>query len=172
MNTAFEYIDDAQTDICTGCGIATEKTTGPVHRYLVSSPGCWAMFGDVLAREYENYEYMSVHALTVDAYALQHPGSENLQTINSAHAHLASLYSYFRLGKPTSELPKVKQDVTRLKSQFEWLTPPEDITGITVADILKADTASQHRAVVLEWANYVFDEWKDHHKAIATLLSA
>lgn len=27
---------------------------GPTHRYIVSSSACWALYGEVLAREFEN----------------------------------------------------------------------------------------------------------------------
>ena len=160
-----------QTEKCIACGLETERINGPVHKYLISSPGCWAKFGEILVREYENYEYMSVHALTVDTYTLQHPGTENPQTINSANVHLASLYSYFELGKPISELSKVKQDLEKYKDQFVWLEPPGDVSEITVASILKSESPSEHRESVVNWATYIYEKWETHHSRIASLLS-
>jgi len=160
-----------QTETCSACGLITEQFDGPVHQYLVSSPGCWAKFGEILAREYENYEYMSVHALTVDTYALQHPGEASPQTISSAYIHLASLYSHFELEKPISELAEVKQNLAGYKDRFTWLEPPENVTEITVADILKSETPAQHREAVTRWATYVYQEWQAHHPKVASLLS-
>lgn len=41
---------------CPGCGLMTAVQDGPTHPYVVSSPGCWAIYGEVLAREYQNPE--------------------------------------------------------------------------------------------------------------------
>ncbi|MFP4324147.1 MAG: DUF5946 family protein [Anaerolineales bacterium] len=38
--------------------------------------GCWALFSDVLARD-----YMRLHHHTVDTYTMQHPGQPTPQTI-------------------------------------------------------------------------------------------
>ncbi|MEM6796655.1 MAG: DUF5946 family protein [Acidobacteriota bacterium] len=160
-----------ETEICIACGLKTEKVDGPLHKYLVSSPGCWAKFGEVLAREYENPQYMAVHALTVDAYALQHPGYESAQTINSANVHLASLYCFFELGKSIGELSQVKQDLTRYKDQFLWMDPPEEASEITVADVLESESASEHREAVLRWSEYIYGRWEAQYPYIASLPS-
>lgn len=36
---------------CVGCGGLFPEMDGPTHRYMESSPGCWAAYGEVLARE-------------------------------------------------------------------------------------------------------------------------
>ena len=64
---------------CFSCGAQVPDVEGPTHRYMLSSPGCWAVFGEVLAREYSNALYMKNHRLTVDAYAVQHPGKPSRQ---------------------------------------------------------------------------------------------
>ena len=74
---------------CPGCGALAPRSDGPAHRYLGASPGCWAIFGEVLAREYSDQRYWPVHHLTVDAYAIQHPGEPSTQTIQPASLRLA-----------------------------------------------------------------------------------
>ncbi|MEO0853817.1 MAG: DUF5946 family protein [Cyanobacteria bacterium J06648_11] len=159
-------------DICTGCGLKTEPHDGPTHTYLVSSSGCWAKYGELLAREYQDIGYMAVHGLTVDAYALQHPGQENPQTIQSARVHLASLFSYFEFGTPISDLNGVKQAIARHRTEFTWLVPPPALTDINVSDVLTAETAIQHAQRVKVWAEYVFVGWKSHHAEISRQLKA
>ncbi len=73
---------------CFSCGALAPDIDGPVHRYMDSSPGCWALFGEVLAREYSDYNYASHHRLTVDAYAVQHPGKPSPPSIGSVAVHL------------------------------------------------------------------------------------
>ena len=157
-------------DICPWCGVKTEKIDGPTHRYMASTPGCWALFGQVLAREYENVLYWRAHELTVDAYALQHPGTESRQTINSINIHLASLYSYFVLGTAIADLAKVKKRMSGKKIEFNWLEPPEDLSGRNVADILAASSPDEHFEGVERWARFVFERWKRHPQSTAGFL--
>jgi len=158
-------------ETCVWCGLKSKKTNGVVHKYLESSPSCWAKYGELLALEYENYEYMSVHDLTVDAYALQHPGKENAQTISSVYVHLASLYSYFELNKSINELSNSKKQVVKFKKNFVWLEPPEKLNTITVVNVLNSKTAVQHCTNVKMWSEYIFKKWENHHTKIAQLIT-
>ena len=54
-------------ETCPGCGLLAPRSEGPVHRYMLSSPGCWALYGELLAREYGDVRYMAAHRLTIDA---------------------------------------------------------------------------------------------------------
>lgn len=73
---------------CFSCGALVPKTEGPTHDYMLSLPGCWAVYGEVLAREYERPSYMVNHRLTVDAYAVQHPGEPTRAATRSVWLHL------------------------------------------------------------------------------------
>ncbi len=68
---------------CVGCGALVLDIEGPTHRYLGVLPGCWALYGEVLKREYSDHREWLVHRLTVDAYAVQHQGESSPQTIQS-----------------------------------------------------------------------------------------
>ena len=59
---------------CVGCGARVPKMDGPTHRYMEASPGCWHVYGQVLARDYTDPFLRAVHRLTTDTYAVQHPG--------------------------------------------------------------------------------------------------
>ena len=76
---------------CAGCGAIVPNTDGPTHRYIGASPGCWQRYGQLLAREYGEYAYPDEHRLTVDAYAVQHPGVPGKQSSQSVAVHLMSL---------------------------------------------------------------------------------
>ncbi|MEM1310595.1 MAG: DUF5946 family protein [Cyanobacteria bacterium P01_H01_bin.153] len=122
-----------------------------------ASPGCWARYGEVLAREYANVQYFAIHAITVDAYAMQHPGTKSSQTINSVNLHLASLYAHYQNHVEISQLSQLKQYLIQHQEQFRWLPPPADLGKITINDIWPAETAGQHRELVLQWGKIVFD---------------
>jgi hypothetical protein len=58
---------------------------------MESSPGCWQIYGEVLAREYSDAAFRSIHRLTVDSYAVQHPGQPTAQSIQSVCVHLKGM---------------------------------------------------------------------------------
>ena len=79
---------------CYGCGAMVENIAGQPHKYIGATQGCWNLYGEVLAKEYGEYEYFEhTHRLTVDTYAIQHPGQPGRQSTQSVNIHLISLYS-------------------------------------------------------------------------------
>ncbi|HED04410.1 MAG TPA: hypothetical protein ENI60_06555, partial [Candidatus Fraserbacteria bacterium] len=108
---------------CVGCGGQFPEIDGPVHRYMESSPGCWAAFGEVLAREYSDPIYFGVHRLTVDAYAVQHPGSPSRQSIRSVGVHLIRLCLFLEHGLSAENANDAMLKAAKLKHTFVWLEP-------------------------------------------------
>jgi hypothetical protein len=156
---------------CLGCGGHFPETDGPTHRYLGSSPGCWACFGDVLAREYSDLRYHAVHRLTVDAYAVQHPGEPSPQTIRSVALHLMSLCAVLEQGATMHEATGVLQAAARDKERFVWLPPPASMGPMTVADVHKATDPQEHARLVRAWAASAWSAWAVHHEQVRTWLS-
>ena len=60
----------AEISVCPGCGSRLPAVEGPIHAYMTSSPGCWAAFNAVIAREFSDPDLMAVHRLSVDAWAV------------------------------------------------------------------------------------------------------
>lgn len=148
---------------CIGCRGNFPDIEGPTHRYMESSPGCWSCFETVLAREYGDLAYHEVHRLTVDTYAIQHPGQPSKQTINSVALHGISLCVIFDDDIPMESATRVIQQAAKNKARFEWLTPPASMGPITVADVLRAKDAETHVKLVNEWAQSAWNAWADHH---------
>lgn len=148
---------------CYGCGGEFPESDGPTHRYLGSSPGCWAVFGQVLAREYGDLRYHEVHRLTVDTYALQHPGQPSQQTIRSVALHGISLCAIFELKASFEEATRVIQQATRDRERFEWLTPPSSTGGLTVLHVARTTNLPDHKQAVRNWAASVWEAWSSHH---------
>ena len=76
---------------CPGCRLLLPEGEGATHPYIGSSPACWALFGDILAREYSDPAYFRRHQLTVDTYAVQHPGRPERRSVQSVALHLVTL---------------------------------------------------------------------------------
>ncbi len=153
---------------CIGCRALVSASDGPTFRYPdAASPGCWAVFGEILAREYSDANYWRVHRLTVDAYAVQHPGRPTPQTIQSANVHLIALcctlerdYSFERSTR------LMQRAVERHKGEFAWLEPPAERGAITVLDVVQAGTPAEHATLVTRWARSVWEAWAAHHPAV------
>lgn len=156
---------------CPGCGIDPPPADGPTHAYMTSSPACWAMFGEVLAREYENAAFWRAHQNTVDAYAVQHPGGGDRRAVQSVNLHLASLYLRLELGCGAAAAKRVKAALSKdRKGAFEPLTPPAESWPVTIADIHATMTSDEHVAMAERWARAAWDGMRPHHQLIKGMI--
>ncbi len=151
---------------CPGCEELFPDIEGPTHRYMESSPGCWAAYGKVLAREYSNPEYFEVHRLTVDAYAVQHPGKQSKQSLNSVGYHLIRLCLLVEKDLKMEKANAAMLQITKEKEKFFWLTPPSSLGKITVKNVLAAVNVEEYKKVVWAWAKSVWNAWEEHHPMI------
>lgn len=157
---------------CPGCGGLFEDIEGPTHRYLEASPGCWAAYGEVLVREYSDAAYYGVHRLTVDAYAVQHPGHPSPQSIQSVAVHLISLCLVLERGVDVQRATQAMQAAIKDKSRFVWLTPPASLGAVTVADVCATMGLEEHRKKVQAWSASAWAAWSPHHTTIRAWLPA
>jgi hypothetical protein len=139
---------------------------GPTHRYMESSPGCWHAYGQVLAREYSDPAFGVLHRLTVDSYAVQHPGRPSPQTTQSVCLHLMSLCLVLERGLAAVYARRVMGAATRTKERFFWLTPPTSLGVVTIADVAGAVTPLQHEDRVRAWAESAWSAWAEHHTTV------
>jgi hypothetical protein len=156
---------------CIGCGGLIPDIDGPTHRYMESSPGCWQLYGEVLAREYSDAAFRSMHRLTVDSYAVQHPGRPTAQSIQSVCVHLMSLCMVIEQGVDLAQATRALGRAVRPKGRFVWLTPPRSAGGITVVDVAAAATAAAHVDRVRAWAESAWSAWAEHHDAVRSWLA-
>ncbi|NOZ74809.1 MAG: hypothetical protein GXO90_05445 [FCB group bacterium] len=147
---------------CPSCRGEFPDISGPTHRYMTSSPGCLAAFGRVLAKEYSDYQYSRVHRLTVDCYAVQHPGVPSPQTIHSVALHLSRLNLILNHRIPLQNANTYMKTLTHHKDQYFWLDPPTRFRS-TVADIEMAHTPEEHGNLVWEWARDCWKAWEPAH---------
>lgn len=150
---------------CPGCGAVLPAANGPAHPYIRSSPACWARYGEVLAREFGDPEYFTLHQLTVDAYAVQHPGVEERRAIQSVGLHLMTLCMILEDGADPREGPKLHRRMVRRPS-FEWLDPPPMDGRMTVANVLPAQSPSEHERLVRAWSGDAWQAWELHHETV------
>ncbi len=133
---------------------------------MASSPACWAAFGEVLAREYSDPALLATHRLGVDAYAVQHPGSPSRQSNQSVGVHLIRLCLFLERGLTPQRANDAMLKAGRLKHGFVWLEPPASLGSVTVRDVLQADGAAAHAAMVRRWAQSAWEAWAPHHETV------
>lgn len=151
---------------CVGCRALVPRTDGPTHRYIGASPGCWAIFCGILAKEYGEWRYPPVHRLTVDAYAAQHPGTPSRRSIQSVAVHLTSLYLVLEGGYDFGAAARAKDRILRHRDHFVWLDPPLSLGKMTVLDVQAAEDLAEHTELVEQWARRVWEAWSPHHGTV------
>ena len=137
---------------------------------MASSPGCWAVYGQVLAREYGDASYRDVRRLSVDAYAVQHPGGRDRQSIQSVGLHLVRLCLLLEQGLHPDKANTVMSRTARSKEELVWLAPPASLGAFTAADVAVAGTTMEHKAAVRAWARAAWDAWAPHHEQVRSWL--
>ena len=133
---------------------------------MESSPACWAAYGEVLAREYSDPAYFQVHRLSVDSYAVQHPGHENPQAIQSVAVHLIRLSLQLERQLTPEQANSAMVQATLNKGRYHWLEPPANLGDVTVANVLKAGSVEAHIAAVRRWAKAAWQAWTPHHATV------
>ena len=151
---------------CFSCGALVPNIEGPTHKYMLSSPGCWAVYGTLLARDYGEYGYPEVHGLSVDTYAVQHPGKPNRQAIQSVAVHLIALYYLLEKGLPEAQAIRIRSRAAQFSDQFTWLDPPASMGKITVVDAANADGLEAYQRMAREWAQSAWEAWSAYHDQI------
>lgn len=156
---------------CFACGGIFEAMSGPTHEYMQSSPGCWHGYGTLLAREYQDRGlFGAVHRLTVDAYALQHPGDPtDRRARQSIWVHYAALHLALHARTDHARIAPMMQKL--VTANLPPLPPPPVKFDVTLADVL-ARGKSDHVAAVTAWANSAFRAWAALAEPTATLLEA
>jgi hypothetical protein len=150
---------------CPGCGVLLAELAGPVHAYMTSSPACWAVYGEVLAREYADPACRVLHRLTVDAYAVQHPGGQDPRAVKSVARHLLSLHAVFERGWSVEQATALLGRTVDLRDAV-WLAPPRTVSAVTVDTVRRANSSAAHLLAVQAWAEAAWRDWADHHEQV------
>lgn len=159
-------MSEAPTTVCPGCGLELERVEGPEHPHLGASAECWALYGELLAREFGAPEHPGTHRTCVDAYAVQHPGVPERRTIQSVGIHLMGLGLVFGRGLEPSRVNEVlgRRDIRM--AGFRWLEPPKPNGRLTIDDVLASSDPADHFGRTMAWAEDVWRAWQPHHETV------
>jgi len=157
---------------CPGCGAQVKDLPGRPHPYIGAAAGCWEVYGQVLAKEYGEYGYPEpTHHLTVDTYAVQHPGQPGRKSIQSVNLHLVCLFLILEKGwsSPVASAALRKSIIQR--DRFTWLEPPAPNGRITIINVARAPDLTAHRAAVDAWARDVWAALSPYHGFIREFIN-
>ncbi|MEL6640151.1 MAG: DUF5946 family protein [Pseudomonadota bacterium] len=148
------------TSVCPGCGAVMVDIEGPTHAYMISSAACYAAFTTILAAEYSDPRLRPTHRLSVDSFAVQHPGDgKDRRAIQSVGMHLVRLMAQ----REQSLMPEQVNDImVRLgphKSELSALAAP-DSYSVTAADVAPFAGGPHHADKVTAWADSTLQAWK------------
>jgi hypothetical protein len=137
---------------CGGCGRTVEGGTA----------GCRERFEGLLARDFSDARFFSVHRLFVDCYALQHP-DQYCVSAKSLAAHLVGLAQIVEAGTSAAT---GSPDLRRwLDGRRELGKPalPEERGAITLGDLEAIEDPAAWREAVRRWANSVWAAYAPLH---------
>lgn len=137
-----------------------------MHNYMEGSPSCFEKFTQILASEYSDPTLLSTHRLSVDTYAVQHPGKARTRPqIQSVGLHLARLGIQLKRSVTPKETNDVMLGLGKHKHTLGYIEPPVHF-AMTAADVAEFSGTRQHSEKVMEWANSTWEDWNEHHEYI------
>lgn len=130
-----------------------------MHDFMLSSPACWAAYGAVLAAEYSEARLFHVHHLSVDAYAVQHPGDFSRKARQSVQLHLARLCLELERGVEAAAIYEITPRLVGRLPRGDWDVEVPTSFSVTVADVAPLAGTPRHADAVHRWARAAWAEW-------------
>lgn len=151
--------------LCPHCdsGRVSGDQTGRDHAF--PAPSCRADYRALIERERSDLRYMRIHALSVDAWAVQHPGPASDEAARTVGIHLVSLYAQLMLDASYRELKMIRRRAADT-IEFRWLPLPDTPARLGVQHALQADSPQAHRERVAAWALSAWRAWHPHSEQV------
>lgn len=151
---------------CVGCRGRVPDIDGPIHRYMTASPGCWQAYAGLLGGGLPPND---AAGLTVDAYAVTHPGVPGPQSTPSVWIHLVTLCFVLERRWPVGHAMLIRKVGADSFSGWPWLSRPDfmgEVTAIDVADAVAAGDGPAAISLTRRWVDGAWAAWSVHHPAV------
>ena len=151
---------------CVGCLGLVPDIDGPVHRYMTASPGCWQVYTELMAG---NLPASPLAGLTVDAYAVTHPGEPGRHSTPSVWIHLTTLCFMLERGWPPDRGPWLRTVSADSFDDWPWLPRPDwmgEVTAVDVAAAVAQRELDRARELTTAWVEGAWAAWSVHHEAV------
>jgi hypothetical protein len=150
---------------CFGCGAAVPDVAGPVHTYMLAAPGCWALYGSLLAwrSSLSGVVGVGTSQYLVDTYAVQHATNPERRNRQSVAVHLMSLCAALEQGIPGTRLRHLIGEWTH--RDYPLLLPRPASFSVNVAGVAAAPPVGRSEALLM-WAASAWADWSPHHERV------
>ena len=151
---------------CVGCRGLVPDEDGPVHRYMTASPGCWRVYTELGAGA---MPATPRSPLTVDAYAVTHPGVPGPQSTPSVWIHLVALCFVLERGWRVDQVIRLRRAGADAFDGWPWLDRPESMGDVTIVDVdgaVEAGDGATAAGLVEAWIDAAWGAWSAHHPAV------
>jgi hypothetical protein len=147
---------------CFGCGGLVPDLDGPVHAYMLASPGCWALYAALedWKAGLPGSDRPTLAQYLTDSYAAQHPANPDRRNRQSVAIHLMSLCASLESGVPGERLRYLLG--TWAGRDYPLLTPQPEAYELTARDVALAE-AEERADLVLALARGSWASWSAHH---------
>lgn len=139
---------------------------GPIHRYMTAAPGCWRMYTELGAGAMPR---TAQSALSVDAYAVTHPGVPGPQSTPSVWIHLVTLCAVLEQGWSVAQAVRLRRAAADSFDRWPWLDRPESMGVITVVDIgrgVESGDPTSAADLVEAWIDGAWQAWSEQHETV------
>jgi hypothetical protein len=109
-----------------------------------------------------------IHQHLVDAYGAQH-FRQSKSTIGAAFA-LAGLYLAVERGFTGRQVQKMHMLMARKSKQWPRFTQPEDVSPLTVADVLAVEQGPARDETLMRWCSSVWAAWLSEHDRVRQMV--
>ena len=155
------------TVVCVGCHGVVPAFDGPIHRYMTAAPGCWRAYTELLGGG--SLPPSPAVGLTVDAYAVTHPGVPGPQSTPSVWIHLLTLCFVLERRWPVDQAVRLRRLGADAFHGWPWLAPPDsmgEVSAIDVAAALASGDGSSAISMTRRWVDGAWAAWASHHPVV------
>lgn len=132
--------------------------------------GCQALWDEVAAKAYGDFQYPGVHDLAFDTYCLQHPETY-CRSAKSYAAHLTRLCCGLEYDGNRETYAAIQQWLNGAVS----IEKPERLLALgqlTIAEVRAARTGEDHQKLVQVWAGNVWEAYAGQQDIARTWIRA
>ncbi len=153
----------ATSERCPSCGASAPVAERTLEPKRPASPGCWQLYGEILADLYTTRRLLPLRQLAVDAYAVQHPAPPTRVEIQAIALHLMTLCLFFDDDIDPRHGSVLHQRIMAGRPSFELLTPPHRRGELTVVDAWSVSDANARAEALRRWGQSAWNAWSPHH---------
>jgi hypothetical protein len=157
-------MDVDETIICPGCGLdLPNRHLGLADRFNASGE-CLETYYELTYWTLARQDSRFIHQHAVDAYEAQHAGG-NIRPITAVFG-LIGLYLALEKGYTGRQVQLAHMKIASRRKDWPQLEPPARKAGLTVMDVLQAETDAEKEKMLMNWVESVWEIWENRHEWI------